>query len=119
MPSVAAAIVPFVHPARLGALSQIRRLTEQMLEHARASQWEDAIVLQKRQRALLDQFLESPVGGGELDYVIGELTDIKRLCELTQILAERERSRVGDELYALRRNRQVANSYEVHALVRP
>jgi hypothetical protein len=50
--------------------------------------------------------------------VIGALNDIKRLCELTQILAERERSRVGDELYALRRNRQVANSYEIHALVR-
>ncbi len=114
-----AAVVPLIHPLRLEALNQIRELTEHMLAQARANQWEDAIQSQQRQHALLRRFLEAPVAGGELDHVIGALDDIKRLCELTQILAERERGRVGEALHALRRNRKAATSYEAHAQIRP
>ena len=105
-------VAPLIHPDRLQSLQRIESLTQQMLDHARAGDWEDVIALAPRQRLLLTMFFTQPVPSAEADYVLSVTMDLKRLTELVLSLSDRERTRVGNELHGMRRAHQGVAAYE-------
>jgi hypothetical protein len=89
----------------------IRRMSRQLLNCARNSDWKAAVELQARRDGLIRGFFSNPVGASEADSVREGILEILAMDKEVMKLTREGRAKVGAKIYQLHCGRKAQKVY--------
>ncbi len=87
-------------------------LTDAMAAHARAAEWEQVGVLERRRRRALDEFFGAGVDGTDAEFVAGGIRALMAVDQEIMALCIGERDQIGEQAGALQRGSRAARAYD-------